>query len=68
MSESKRLGRRVAVDMVKDAGITNSDQYLAIQALRGKGPPFTYGPHGTEYDPDAVREWIAKEKARQGKK
>lgn len=64
MSESKRVGRRTFADDAMKAGITSSPQYPAIQALHGKGPPFTYGPHGAEYDPEEVRAWIEAEKAK----
>jgi hypothetical protein len=68
MSESKRLGRQVFADQAIEAGITTSRQYPAIAALHKKGPPFIYGPHGAEYDPNEVKAWIEAEKARQGKK
>jgi hypothetical protein len=68
MSESKRLGRQVVADMAIEAGLSKSRQYPAIAALHKKGPPFTYGPHGAEYDPDEVRAWIEAEKAKKGRR
>lgn len=69
MSESKRIVRQDAVDMVIESGLSQSRACLAIAASRRQGPPFQYGPNGAEYDPNEVRAWIAAElvkKARRG--
>ena len=67
MSEFKRLARQVFADMAIEAGLTKSRQFPSIAALHKKGPPFTYGPHGAEYDPDEVRAWIEAEKAKKAR-
>lgn len=68
MSESKRIVRQDAVDMVLESGLSKSRQCLSIQALRRRGPSYTYGPHGAEYDPDEVKAWIAAEKAKKARR
>ena len=68
MSESKRIVRQDAVDMVLEAGLSKSRQCLNIAATRRQGPPFQYGPNGAEYDPDEVRAWIAAEKAKKARR
>jgi hypothetical protein len=68
MSDSKRLVRQDAVDIVLEAGLSRSRQVLAIQASRRQGPPFQYGPHGTEYDEDELKVWIAEQKAKKAKR
>jgi hypothetical protein len=60
-----KIVRSDAVDMVIEAGVSTSRQVLATKALRKEGPPFTYGPRGTEYDPDELKAWIEEQKAKQ---
>lgn len=67
MSEFKRIVRQDAVDMVVESGLSASRHFLAVKATQGKGPPFSYGPHGAEYDPDEVKAWIEAQKAKKAR-
>jgi hypothetical protein len=66
MSESKRIVRQDAVDVVVESGLSTSRHFLAVKATQGKGPPFSYGPHGAEYDEGELKAWIAAQKAKKG--
>jgi hypothetical protein len=68
MSESKRIVRQDAVDMVIESGLSQSRACLAIAASRRQGPKFSYGPGGAEYDPDELKAWIAAEKAKKARR
>jgi hypothetical protein len=68
MSESKRIVRQDAVDMVVESGLSTSRHFLAVKATRREGPPFSYGPNGAEYDPDELRAWIEAEKAKKARR
>jgi hypothetical protein len=68
MSESKRIVRQDAVDMVLEAGLSKSRQCLSIAANRRQGPPFQYGPGGAEYDPDELNAWIEAQKAKKARR
>ena len=68
MLEFKRIVRQDAVDMVIEAGLSQSRACLAIAASRRQGPKFSYGPGGAEYDADELRAWIAAEKAKKARR
>jgi hypothetical protein len=63
-----KIVRSDAVDLIIEAGVSTSKQALAIMASQKRGPPFTYGPRGTEYDEDELKVWIAEQKAKKGKR
>jgi hypothetical protein len=67
MSESKRIVRQDAVDMVIESGLSQSRSCLAIAAAHRKGPAFSYGPNGAEYDPDELKAWIEAQKAKKAR-
>lgn len=64
MSESKRIVRQDAVDIVIEFGLSQSRTCLAIAASRRQGPKFSYGPGGAEYDETELRAWIEAQKAK----
>jgi hypothetical protein len=64
MSESKRLVRQDAVDVIVESGLSKNRHILAMKASTRQGPPYTYGPNGAEYDPDELKAWIEAEKAK----
>jgi hypothetical protein len=68
MSESRKLARADATDIVVESGLTRNRQFLAAKAVHRDGPPCTYGPHGAEYDADELQAWIDKQKAKRGSK
>jgi hypothetical protein len=68
MSESRKIARSDATDIVVESGLTRSRQILSTKAMHKDGPPFTYGPHGAVYDEQEVRDWIATQKAKRGMK
>jgi hypothetical protein len=68
MSESKRIVRQDAVDMVIESGLSQSRACLAIAASRRQGPAFSYGPNGAEYDPDELKAWIDAQKAKKARR
>jgi hypothetical protein len=61
MSESKRIVRQDAMDVVAESGLSTNRNFLATKASQREGPPYTYGPNGTEYDESELKAWIAKE-------
>jgi hypothetical protein len=67
MTDSEKMTRSDAVDMVLEAGISKSRQVLATLAMHNEGPPFTRGKHGVEYKPAEVKAWIEEKlKAKKG--
>jgi hypothetical protein len=66
MSETKRIVRQDAMDVVAESGLSTNRNFLATKASQREGPPYTYGPNGCEYDEGELKAWIAKEKARKG--
>jgi hypothetical protein len=68
MSESRKIARSDATDMVVEAGISRSRQILSTKAVQKDSPPYTYGPHGAVYDEEELKAWIAAQKAKRGLK
>jgi len=66
MSETKRIVRQDAVDLVVESGLSSSRHFLAVKASQRQGPPFQYGPNGAEYDEGELKAWIAAQKAKKG--
>jgi hypothetical protein len=50
MSETKRLVRQDAVDVIVESGLSKNRHILAMKASTRQGPSYTYGPNGAEYD------------------
>jgi hypothetical protein len=68
MSETKRLVRQDAVDVIVESGLSKNRHILAMKASTRQGPSYTYGPNGAEYDEGELRAWIEAEKAKKARR
>ena len=68
MSETKSIVRQDAMDVVAESGLSKNRNFLATKASQRKGPSYTYGPNGAEYDPDELKAWIEAQKAKKARR
>lgn len=68
MSETKRIVRQDAMDVVAESGLSTNCNFLATKASQREGPPYTYGPNGAEYDPEELKAWIEAQKAKKARR